>query len=61
MQRVMSRHSKRVSGGTIAAGNILELAAGRHDGRSEDLGSRKKDRDDAYDEAAPWKIVLGAF
>src|ERR1700682_3539509 len=28
MQRVISRHSRRVSGGTIAAGNTLELAAG---------------------------------
>jgi hypothetical protein len=50
MQRVNSDHS-----------NALELVRQTgHDGRCEDWGSRKKDSDDRGEEAAPWKIVLGA-
>jgi hypothetical protein len=59
MQRVNSDHSKRVSGGTIAAGNTSEVA-GDHDGRCKDWGLQKKDNDDRGEEAARRKIDLGA-
>src|SRR6266576_33928 len=42
MQRVNSDHSKRVSGGTIPAGNTREVAAGGHDGSGKDWGSPEK-------------------
>jgi len=60
MQRVNSDHSERVGGGTIAAGNILELAVREHDGRGEGRGLRNKGNDNPSEEAARWKIVLGA-